>query len=156
MWPLSRRRFTEPEAEQQRGIQLESQSKGSQPVSNVLVIDALAAATPPNHSTVTVLGSRFLTRTRLRLSLWLLRKSRNQRLLYTPHLETYKGAHMSLDIILGGCAGQEICTHSRSFPRNGHLSSNRENAGFHYLKRRKISINGQNPWHELPRLQDPE
>ena len=30
-------------------------------MSNVLVIDALAAATPPNHSTVTVLGSRFLT-----------------------------------------------------------------------------------------------
>ena len=155
MRPLSRRRFTEPEAEQQRGIQLESQRIST------CDSDRCARRRCPTKSQYCFTDLRqkpILTRTRLRLSSWLLRKSRNQRLLYTPHLETYKGAHMSLDIILSGCAGQEICTHSRSFPRNGHLSSNRENAGFHYLKRRKISINGQNPWHELPRprLQDPE
>ena len=146
-------------AEQQRGIQLESQRY--QPVSNVLVIDALAAAAPPNHSTVVtnlrrkpIQDARLdLTRARFAFEFVTFGKVPKSAIIDYRLPSSPRNVHTVLrlvDIIPRGCVRQEMY----SFHSNGPGDSRIEKCGLPLFERRKKLINGQNPRHELPRLQD--
>ena len=124
MWPLSRRRFTEPEAEQQRGVQLESQR-----ISTCVKCscDRCARRRYPTKSQYCY-GPRkpILDSDPFAFEFVAFEKVPKSAITVHSSPRNVQGAHRSLDIILSGCAGQEICTHSCSFLRMMILSSNRE------------------------------
>ena len=145
-------------AEQQRGIQLESQR--SQPVSNVLVIDALAAAAPPNHSTaVTVLrrkpiqDSRLdLTRARFAFEFVTFGKVPKSAIIDYRLSLTSKSTHGPST---RRYHPQRLCGAGNmyTFYSNRPGDPRTEKCGLPLFERRKVLINGQNPRHGLPRLQ---
>ena len=146
-------------AEQQRGIQLESQRY--QPVSNVLVIDALAAAAPPNHSTAVtnlrrkpIQDARLdLTRARFAFEFVTFGKVPKSAIIdYRFTLLTSKRTHGPST---RRYHPQRLCEAGNmySFHSNGPGDPQTEKCGLPLFERRKILINGQNPRHGLPRLQ---
>lgn len=116
------------------------------------------AAAPPNHSTYCygppseadpgTAGPLFRDRVTFNLiyptwllSLWLLRKPQNQRLLLiskrTVRAHVLRFCRRHSQQLCGAGLSREICIHSSSFHSNG---LEQRNVGFHYSKRRKKLI----------------